>query len=266
MIETRNPFTSTMPSTPITSLSNADEAFLLTNSREFGRLGTPKADRLPFVTLTYACSLDGMIAIAPGAPTALSGPESKSMTHYLRLKHDAILVGAGTAFADNPSLNCRYPGAGFTEQPRPVIVDPKGRFDVAGTAVSNLAEKGEGKEPWVISLNAKEHEGALTLVVDENQHRPGRMEWEKILAKLKAMGIESVMVEGGADVINELLTRPDLVDTVILTIAPKWLGQGLAVSPVTTTLGGQGVSRAGLEGPKSRQFGADVVVCGALKN
>ncbi len=63
-------------------------------------------DRLirPWVLLTYAASLDGEIAAAPGVRTTLSGMESKAMTHYLRTRHDAICVGVGTAEADDPGL------------------------------------------------------------------------------------------------------------------------------------------------------------------
>ena len=62
---------------------------------------------LPAVTLTYAQSLDGSLASAPGVPTAISGAESLRMTHALRAAHDAILVGVGTILADNPSLTVR---------------------------------------------------------------------------------------------------------------------------------------------------------------
>lgn len=63
---------------------------------------------LPFITLTYAQSIDGSIAAVRGAPTLLSGAESMKMTHVLRTMHDAILVGIGTILADNPSLNARF--------------------------------------------------------------------------------------------------------------------------------------------------------------
>lgn len=61
----------------------------------------------PFLTLTYAQSLDSHLSLAPGVRTTLSGAETKAMTHFLRSRHDAILVGAGTAVADDPGLNCR---------------------------------------------------------------------------------------------------------------------------------------------------------------
>lgn len=66
------------------------------------------AEKMPFVTLTYAQSIDGSIAAVRGVPTLLSGPASMKMTHTLRTLHDAILVGIGTVLADNPSLNARF--------------------------------------------------------------------------------------------------------------------------------------------------------------
>lgn len=256
-----------MPSTDIAELSDIDQTFLgpylPTSNRPDQPPGTPENNDLPFVTLTYACSLDGMIALAPGVRTSLSGPETKSMTHYLRLKHDAILVGAGTAVADAPSLNCRYPGADLGSQPRPVIVDPKGRWQIEGSAVGKLAKEGKGKEPWVVTLSANGNDRMRTLVVGESQDRS--IEWERVLKALKAEGIGSVMIEGGATIINALLGRPDLVDSVIVTVAPTWLGQGgLAACPSATTENGQRVNAARLSDTAWRQFGADAVLCGRL--
>ncbi|KAM0706659.1 hypothetical protein Q7P35_005987 [Cladosporium inversicolor] len=256
-----------MPATDIAQLSEVDKAFLneyLPKPYHSSQpSGTPDNHDLPFVTLTYACSLDGMIALAPGVRTSLSGPETKSMTHYLRLKHDAILVGAGTAVADAPSLNCRYPGAGLDSQPRAVIVDPKGRWQVEGSAVGKLAEEKKGKEPWIVSLDAGSRERVKRLVLEDSDD--GTMEWEEILEALKAEGIKSVMIEGGATVINTLLARSDLVNSVIVTIAPTWLGQGgLAACPSTTTENGQRVNAARLRETTWRQFGADAVLCGRL--
>lgn len=256
-----------MPTTDITQLSTEELFFLdpyLPESAQTQPQPSTKPAKpssLPFVTLTYACSLDGMIALAPGVRTSLSGPQTKSMTHYLRLKHDAILVGAGTAVADAPSLNCRYPGVGLEGQPRPVVVDPKGRWVVEGSAVSRLAVEGRGKGPWVVSLGGDGVGAAKTVVVKEGP--AGGMEWEEVLRALKAEGVDSVMIEGGATVINALLARPHLVDSVIVTIAPTWLGQGgLAASPAGVVVNGQRVNAASLSETSWRQFGADAVLCG----
>ena len=79
----------------------------------------------PFVTLSYAQSLDGCIVAQPGQPLALSGAQSLILTHKLRAAHDAILVGIGTVLADNPRLDVRLaPGP----DPQPVVVDSRLRF------------------------------------------------------------------------------------------------------------------------------------------
>jgi hypothetical protein len=78
----------------------------------------PPKDRKPdvafFTTVTFATSLDSQLALSPGAPTLLSGPQSMAMTHYLRSRYDAILIGVGAAVADDPSLNCEIKGLGDT--------------------------------------------------------------------------------------------------------------------------------------------------------
>jgi 2,5-diamino-6-(ribosylamino)-4(3H)-pyrimidinone 5'-phosphate reductase len=119
-----------------------------------------------------------------------------------------------------------------------------------------------GKEPWVVSLRGGGVGGAAKVVVVE-EGEEGAMEWEGVLRALKAEGVDSVMVEGGATVINALLARPHLVDSVIVTIAPTWLGQGgLAASPAEKVVDGQRVNAASLLETSWRQFGADAVLCG----
>lgn len=230
---------------------------------------------LPFVTLTYAASLDSMIALAPGARTTLSGPESKSMTHFLRFKHDAILVGANTAAVDDPGLNCRYPEATILEQPRPIIVDPHGRWKGIGKKAYKLAAEGEGKPPWVITTsqtfqrNSRLHdiEGDY-VIVDEKDASNGAIDWEALLRTLFVRGVKSVMIEGGATVINSLLAQPKLVNAVIITIAPTFLGQGgVAVSPAAaqTPETGKRSNAVWLDKPSWKQFGNDIVLCAHLR-
>lgn len=69
--------------------------------------GAFRQDR-PFVTVSYAQSLDGSIAEIPDHPLALSGKQSLSLTHSIRAAHNAILVGIGTVLADNPALTVRH--------------------------------------------------------------------------------------------------------------------------------------------------------------
>lgn len=247
----------------------------------------------PFVTLTFATSLDSSLALAPGTRTRLSGPESKAMTHHLRSHHDAICIGVGTAIADDPGLNCRIAGVGLERQPRPIIIDPRGRWDLTPRSkVLEVARAGLGLAPYVITARGavvnpqlrtllEEHGGKLIQVaVDANRsdargddsERPEpenhEMSWESILAALLREGLRSVMIEGGGRVINSLLAPAchELVDSVIVTIAPTWLGQGsVNVSPDRVRDNkGDPVPPARLSSVSWLPLGEDVVLCGRL--
>jgi 2,5-diamino-6-(ribosylamino)-4(3H)-pyrimidinone 5'-phosphate reductase len=239
----------------------------------------------PFVTLTFATSLDSSLSLAPGIQTALSGPQTKAMTHYLRSQHDAILVGVGTAVADNPALNCRIEGVGLEGQPRPIIVDPEARWEVVNNGklaeCVKLAEDGTGKGPWVITtleedkLNqdfkrALEICGGqyicIPLTTEESRKE---LRWRDIINSLTTREIKSIMIEGGGTVINTLLQEKhlDLIDSVIITIAPVWLGEGgVLINPRRRTdEQGQPLPVARLDQVKWKQFGDDVVMCGKIK-
>lgn len=235
----------------------------------------------PHVTLTFATSLDSQLSLAPGVQTALSGPQSKAMTHYLRSQHDAILIGVGTAEADNPSLNCRiagvggYGGEGLDGQPRPIVIDPRGRWQFTEESkVLRLAREGKGRAPWVFTRKPLDEErtrvlegvGGRVMVVDLQDGPEGRMEWEHVLSVLGGEGIASVMIEGGGAVINDLLAPNNigLVDTVIVTIAPTWLGKGgVQVCPDGRVAGGARLPVARLANVKWVPLGDDVVLCGS---
>lgn len=231
----------------------------------------------PHVTLTFATSLDSSLSLAPGTQTALSGPQSKAMTHYLRSVHDVILIGVGTAIADNPSLNCRLEGVGgygregLFGQPRPVVVDTEGRWDVRGRKVLDLASKGRGRAPWIITartpgaemVKVLEECGGSFIVLDRDED--GRINWQQIVDVLSEKGIGSVMIEGGGTVINTLLAGDNshLVDSVIITIAPIWLGRGgVVVSPERAKGPACPVGR--LNTTTWHQLGDDVVLGGFL--
>lgn len=198
-------------------------------------------DARTFVTLTYAQSLDSRIAAKPGERTVISHLETKTMTHYLRSQHDAILVGLGTVLADDPSLNCRFKENGNTSTPRPIILDPFFKWSYKGSKLESLVLKGESLEPWVIiaegineveKISYLEKQGGKVIRL---QFANKRVLWDDVFVELKKQGITSVMVEGGARVIDQLLSRPDLVDSLIITIGPTFLGaEGVEVSPPAT--------------------------------
>ena len=80
----------------------------------------------PFVTLKLASSFDGRIATATGESQWITGQEARRAVHAMRARHDAVMVGAGTARADDPSLTVR--GIGVTQQPVRVVVSLKPRM------------------------------------------------------------------------------------------------------------------------------------------
>ncbi|OCL14746.1 putative riboflavin biosynthesis protein Rib7 [Glonium stellatum] len=239
-----------------------------------------------FTTLTFATSLDSSLALSPGTQTLLSGPQSKAMTHYLRSRHQAILVGVGTAIADNPSLNCRiegvggYGGDGLEGQPRPIVLDPNLRWDFSSDSkVLALAADGRGRAPYVICAKHPsdlkrvllEQRGGkfITLNISDTGPSKGKLDWTDILQALRDHGVQSVMVEGGGAVINNLLQPhyATLIDSVIVTIAPTWLGQGgVVVSPPRRcSADGTPVPAARLRDVRWHPFGEDVVLCGKLQ-
>lgn len=194
----------------------------------------------PYVTLSYAQSLDSRIAAKPGVQTVISHAETKTMTHYIRSKHDAILVGIGTVLADDPKLNCRYEGG---KSPRPIIIDPKAKWDYFNSLLRQIADNGQGLAPFIIvdEKTPLNQQNVLVLADQGGKYLPLPLtdssvgNWELILMALNDNGIKSVMVEGGARIINDLLeyhSQAKVVDSLIITIGPVYLSnEGVEVSP-----------------------------------
>lgn len=190
----------------------------------------------PFVTLTWAQSLDAKIAAQPGQQTKISHAETKTMTHYLRSKHDGILVGVGTVLADDPKLNCRYDD----NHPRPIIVDPHGKWDYSNSTLRQIVDEGRGLAPYIITSTKTKSNSDDIFTLAQQKGKiiqvdldGDKFEWNLILSELFKLDIKSVMIEGGATVINDLLLADQLVDSVIVTIGPVFLGErGVGVSPL----------------------------------
>ncbi len=178
----------------------------------------------PLVTLSYAQSLDGSIADRPGRPLALSGSQSLTLTHGLRSSHDAILVGIGTVLADDPRLSVRLVAG---PSPQPVIVDSRLRFPLYANLLRN------GRSPWIAAnegadparRQALEATGARVFCLPASN---GWVDLKALLKRLAELEINSLMVEGGAQIITSFLAAR-LVDRVVLTIAPLLVG-GLRVT------------------------------------
>ncbi|MCP5094690.1 MAG: GTP cyclohydrolase II [Chloroflexi bacterium] len=227
-----------------------------THPHPLAHLTKPKAHKTrPAITLSYAQSLDGSISAERGHPLAISGPESMSLTHQLRADHDAILVGIGTILADNPRLSVRLVAG---DSPQPIILDSSLRFPTDARLLQG------SKQPWIFTTqNADiEREHALTLqgarVIRLPQGENGRINLKILLNHLATHNINSVMVEGGAQIITSFLAA-HLVDRIVLTIAPMFIGGLNAVSDLRR-LNGQSMPH--LTNSHTEWLGKDMVLFG----
>lgn len=184
---------------------------------------------VPFVTLTYAQSLDGSIASEDGSPLSISGEQALQFTHRLRALHDGILVGIGTVLADDPRLTVRHTEG---DHPVPIILDSTLRFprdarllDTAGPDPIIFT----GPDPDPEHCNALENQGAH---VFELECAPeGGVCLEDVLDVLGGNGISSVMVEGGTSILTNFL-RQQQVQRLILTISPMFVGGAPALDEI----------------------------------
>lgn len=182
-----------------------------------------------FLTLTYAQSLDGSIAAGMGGkPLRLSGDESMLMTHHLRATHDGILIGIGTVLSDNPSLNTRLCEG---PSPRPIILDSSLRCP-ADAKFIQIRKRDKLEGPIIITSTIKEDDSTRneSRLLLERQgctilQVPNAHDLAAILNQLHTkFKLTSVMVEGGSRVISSFLEKSHLVDCLIVTVAPQFVG------------------------------------------
>lgn len=182
-------------------------------------------NKRPFVTVSYAQSLDGSIATLDRQQMQLSGAESMRLTHRLRALNRSILVGIGTVLADNPSLTTRLVDG---VNPQPVILDTNLRTPPDANLVTR-----QDLNTWIVNGNhgtsdrhkALQQRGAT--LISCRCSDDGLIDLGALTAELAARQIDSLMVEGGARVITSFI-RWQLVDLFVITVSPKLVG-GLSV-------------------------------------
>ena len=176
----------------------------------------------PFVTLKLASSFDGRIATATGESKWITGPEARRAVHGLRARHDAVMVGAGTARADDPSLTVR--DMGVTHQPVRVVVSRHLDLPLLG----QLA-RGAGDVPvWLCHgagadaerIRAWEGLGARLLPCAVKGVQLDPMD---VLRQLGGAGLTRVFCEGGGALAASLLAE-DLVDELVSFTAGLAIG------------------------------------------
>jgi 3,4-dihydroxy 2-butanone 4-phosphate synthase/GTP cyclohydrolase II len=178
----------------------------------------------PLVTVHYAQTIDGRIASRTGDSRWVSGEGSLRLAHELRAAHDAVLVGIGTVLADDPKLTVRLvPG----DSPVRVVVDSQLRIPPdanvlrAADARTIIATTPLASEERAAAIRAR---GADVLRVKADAD--GHVDLRELLARLRADGVRSVLIEGGRGIITAAL-RERLVDRLTVCIAPKVIGEGI---------------------------------------
>jgi 3,4-dihydroxy 2-butanone 4-phosphate synthase/GTP cyclohydrolase II len=176
----------------------------------------------PYVVLKYAQTVDGRIATRRGDAKWISSEAERRISHGLRAACDAVLVGVGTAIVDDPQLTVRMvPGS----SPLRVVLDSTLRLpstarvldNDAGTVVITTAPSSEERRAALRARAVGVH------VVDAG---PRGVDLGSALRTLRALGVASLLVEGGGRVITSFFAEK-LVDRLVLGIAPTIMGSGI---------------------------------------
>ncbi|MGR3465470.1 bifunctional diaminohydroxyphosphoribosylaminopyrimidine deaminase/5-amino-6-(5-phosphoribosylamino)uracil reductase RibD [Limimaricola sp.] len=173
----------------------------------------------PVVTLKLATSLDGRIATGTGESRWITGPAARARVHMMRARHDAVMVGGGTARADDPMLNVR--GLGVDRQPVRVVLSR--RLDLPQDGA--LARSARDVPLWLCHAEAAQADPwtALGAVSLPCAVAGGQLDAGDVLARLGTTGLTRVFCEGGAGLAASLLGA-GLVDELVLFTAGCAIG------------------------------------------
>ena len=192
-------------------------------------------EKLPYVVMKYAMTSDGKIATVTGESRWITGESSRENVHRTRHALMGIMVGVGTVLADDPMLDCRLPEGG--KNPVRIICDSLLRLPLESRLVSSAKEI----ETIIATVSAdevriKEYEVRGCKVLRTGS-KGGRVDLNDLMKKLGEEGIDSILLEGGAE-LNFSALREQIVDEVHTYIAPKLFG-GSAKTPI----GGAGIEK-----------------------
>jgi diaminohydroxyphosphoribosylaminopyrimidine deaminase / 5-amino-6-(5-phosphoribosylamino)uracil reductase len=194
------------------------------------------ATGLPYVHAKWAMTLDGKIATRSGDSKWISNEASRRRTHALRGRMDAVIVGVGTALADDPRLTARPPRPRTTVR---VVLDSRCRLPADSILARTAREV-----PTLVAATAEappERAAALRAMGCEVLTPPaadGRTDVKALLAELGRRRMTNVLVEGGSGVLGAFLDA-GLIDEVHVSIAPRLAGGAKARTPVC----GKGVEK-----------------------
>jgi diaminohydroxyphosphoribosylaminopyrimidine deaminase/5-amino-6-(5-phosphoribosylamino)uracil reductase len=178
---------------------------------------------MPFVTLKAGSTLDGRLSAGSGDSRWVTGEDSRSGAHTLRHWHDGIMIGAGTALKDDPSLTTRTPAPGL--HPTRIVVDSRLKLP------PHLKLFTDGQAPTIVLAAADADSGkrreleAAGVEVIGCAAAEGHIDLRDAMRKLGEREIGSVLLEGGGK-LNGAMLEAGLVDKIVVFFAPKIVGSG----------------------------------------
>lgn len=212
----------------------------------------------PIVFVKAAMSLDGKIATKSGESQWISNEKSRAYVHQLRAEYDAICVGVQTVILDNPRLTIRSEGKETCHYR--LILDSKGRVPIESTILNDSF-----KDKTIIfttDLISESNENAILkkgVKLIKVKQKDGRVDLNDWLIQCEKLGIQSIFVEGGAEIIASML-KEKIVDKIAVAIAPIIIGGQSAKSFVA----GDGIEHLEdaiqLEKPNIQWFDEDCVI------
>ena len=212
----------------------------------------------PFVHLKMGISLDGRIATRTGDSQWITGEESRAKVQELRHEYDAVLIGANTAVVDNPRLTDR---SGKNRHRKLVRIVLDNSLSISPNSQLALT----AKEVPTIIFSDNDDSDKISLLREEGVEivriAEGGRNLSGVLSELGKREIQSVLVEGGADVAGSFYDA-ELIDKISFFIAPKVIGG----KDAPTAIGGQGAqqlsSAMNLRDVETTHHGADIEVTG----
>jgi diaminohydroxyphosphoribosylaminopyrimidine deaminase/5-amino-6-(5-phosphoribosylamino)uracil reductase len=210
----------------------------------------------PWVLFKSAMTLDGKVATRTGDSQWISGEQSRELAHRWRASVDAVVVGIGTALADDPQLTARPDGlpAEASAQPRRVVFDSLARLPPSSQLVAAAAEIPltivASRAAARADTDALEAAGIQVLVAT-GENEPARV--RSALDQLGTLGVASVLLEGGPHLAGAFLDAGE-IDEIRLFLAPLLLGGSAARDP----LEGEGVERIS-EAVRALTFGCETI-------
>ena len=179
----------------------------------------------PHVTLKLASTLDGRIGTHRGDSRWITGTLARGRGHLMRASHDAVMVGAASALADDPALTCRLPGLGGRSPVR-IVIDGSAKLPTSHVLIAGGADP----PTWIVSTQDLGGDGRHAAwrevgveVIEVAAEADGRPALKAALEALAGRGLTRVLVEGGGRLAAALL-RAGLVDRIEWFRAPGAIG------------------------------------------